>query len=476
MTVARPSRPPADRRPPGRRQGHSGGPHRRGVRHPGDLDRRHLPRQRRERHRARQEGQGHRRRRRLRAGPLTNELVRDRLSQADAADGFLLDGYPRNLDQVARPRRVPRRHGERSTRSSSSSAARGDVERLRCARSSRAAPTTPRRSSATASTSTSARPRRSSRLPRARPPRRGRRPRLARRGHARIVAALAERGIARSAAPEGLRRSIYKTPAELRLMVEPGLITAASLAAVRAAIAPGITTLELERGIRAHPRLGGVSNFQLVPGYRHTMCASVNDEVVHGIPGTRARARRHRVDRLRRGGRRAGTATPRSRSSCSDPGGPSVVAERQRLSRGDRRVPVGGDRRARHGAAPQRDRRSDRGLHRRVADGYGILGTTSATASGADARGAARLQLPRRGSRARGEARTRASRSSRWSSRGATRRSSGRRLDRLDPRRPDASHWEHTVAVHAGGMWVLTAADGGAAGLAPFGVTPAPIQ
>jgi len=32
---------------------------------------------------------------------LTNDLVRDRLLQADAADGFLLDGYPRTADQVA---------------------------------------------------------------------------------------------------------------------------------------------------------------------------------------------------------------------------------------------------------------------------------------------------------------------------------------------------------------------------------------
>ncbi|MCA1942083.1 MAG: adenylate kinase [Yonghaparkia sp.] len=31
---------------------------------------------------------------------LTNDLVRDRLSQTDAADGFLLDGYPRTIDQV----------------------------------------------------------------------------------------------------------------------------------------------------------------------------------------------------------------------------------------------------------------------------------------------------------------------------------------------------------------------------------------
>ncbi|MEL0261051.1 MAG: nucleoside monophosphate kinase, partial [Aquiluna sp.] len=31
---------------------------------------------------------------------LTNDLVRDRLSQDDAAAGFLLDGYPRTIDQV----------------------------------------------------------------------------------------------------------------------------------------------------------------------------------------------------------------------------------------------------------------------------------------------------------------------------------------------------------------------------------------
>ncbi len=39
----------------------------------------------------------------------------------------------------------------------------------------------------------------------------------------------------------------------------------------------------------------------------------------------------------------------------------------------------------------------------------------------------------------------------------------------------DAAHWEHTVAVHAAGIWVTTAADGGAAGLAALGVTPVPI-
>jgi len=35
-----------------------------------------------------------------------------------------------------------------------------------------------------------------------------------------------------------------------------------------------------------------------------------------------------------------------------------------------------------------------------------------------------------------------------------------------------ACHWEHTVAVHKDGIWVTTAVDGGAAGLADWGVTP----
>lgn len=39
-----------------------------------------------------------------------------------------------------------------------------------------------------------------------------------------------------------------------------------------------------------------------------------------------------------------------------------------------------------------------------------------------------------------------------------------------------ACHWEHEIAVHKRGIWILTAPDGGAAGLAPFGVTPVPLD
>ena len=42
---------------------------------------------------------------------LTNDLVRDRLTQADCADGFLLDGYPRTTDQVRALDEVLAEHG-----------------------------------------------------------------------------------------------------------------------------------------------------------------------------------------------------------------------------------------------------------------------------------------------------------------------------------------------------------------------------
>src|SRR5690606_23092750 len=83
-------------------------------------------------------------------------------------------------------------------------------------------------------------------------------------------------------------RSIYKTPEQVRAMVEPGLITAAALDAVRELVAPGITTAELDAAAnRVIVGRGAKSNFQMVRGYRHTVCASVNDQVVHGIPSNR---------------------------------------------------------------------------------------------------------------------------------------------------------------------------------------------
>ena len=55
---------------------------------------------------------------------------------------------------------------------------------------------------------------------------------------------------------------------------------------VRAKVKPGMTTLDLDTLAETHIRdHGGIPNFQLVPGYRHTLCTGVNDAVLHGMPG-----------------------------------------------------------------------------------------------------------------------------------------------------------------------------------------------
>ncbi|MCX6496205.1 MAG: M24 family metallopeptidase, partial [Rhodoluna sp.] len=78
-------------------------------------------------------------------------------------------------------------------------------------------------------------------------------------------------------------RITLKTNADMLLMREAGLITAAALKAVKDAIAPGISTLELDAIAEATiVSMGARSNFKLVAGYKHTICSSINDEVVHG--------------------------------------------------------------------------------------------------------------------------------------------------------------------------------------------------
>ena len=402
--------------------------------------------------------------------------------------GFLLDGYPRNLGQVGAPRRVPRRARTSRSTPSSSSASRAtesiDAAR-RCARASRGAPTTPRRPSPTASTIYERETAPILDVYRERGHRRrDRRRRLARRDHRPHLRGA--RGARDRAACRGLsasatfRRSIYKSPAQLRAMVEPGLITAAALDAVRAADRARVS--RRSSWMPRHPRVitgrGAESNFQMVRGYRHTICTSVNEQVVHGIPGARVLEpgdivsidagaeyrgleRRLGLHRRRagsvapRGGRRARGALARHRG---------VAVGRHRCA-GDR-PPSGRDRRrdrrttsTRPGRRLRHPARLRRPRHRPQ-----------------DARVAIGLQLPRLRPGRRGARRGSCSRSSPWSSSATRRPSSRTTTGRSRPLDGTAgSHWEHSVAVHDGGIWVLTAPDGGAAGLAPFGVTPAAI-
>jgi methionyl aminopeptidase len=82
-----------------------------------------------------------------------------------------------------------------------------------------------------------------------------------------------------------------KTPDQILVMREAGLVVARTLELLRAAVEPGVSTADLdaiaEESIRSQ---GAVPSFLGYHGYPASICASVNDEVVHGIPGGRVLA------------------------------------------------------------------------------------------------------------------------------------------------------------------------------------------
>jgi methionyl aminopeptidase len=272
------------------------------------------------------------------------------------------------------------------------------------------------------------------------------------------------------------RKNIYKTPEELRLLVRPGVVTAASLDAVRAAIRPGVTTLELDTiAERAIIERGGVSNFKLVPGYKHTICASVNDDVVHGIPGARTLQPGDIVS-IDNGAEVEGwNGDSAFTVVIPDETRPELVASRQRLSdvtEGSLWAGIARLSRARHlnevGEAIE-DYIEAHGTFGIVTDyiGHGIgrsmheappVFNYRVRAKGPDVKPGLVVAIEPMVTLGSIETFVREDDWTVATDDGSV-----------------AAHWEHSVAVHADGIWVTTALDGGAAGLAAFGVTPTPI-
>jgi len=90
----------------------------------------------------------------------------------------------------------------------------------------------------------------------------------------------------------GDRRVTLKSASQIRRMAVAGQLVADVLDVVGAAIRPGVTTLELDRIAEDLIRTrGGIPSFIGEPGsiapYRHSLCISIDSEVVHGIPGKR---------------------------------------------------------------------------------------------------------------------------------------------------------------------------------------------
>ncbi|ALS26195.1 type I methionyl aminopeptidase [Paenibacillus cisolokensis] len=81
---------------------------------------------------------------------------------------------------------------------------------------------------------------------------------------------------------------ICKSEAELRYMREAGRIVAETHRLMAQAIRPGITTLELDHIAETYIRSqGAVPSFKGYNQFPGSICTSVNNELVHGIPGSR---------------------------------------------------------------------------------------------------------------------------------------------------------------------------------------------
>ena len=87
-----------------------------------------------------------------------------------------------------------------------------------------------------------------------------------------------------------------KTPEQIAVMREAGLVVARTLGVLAAAARPGVTTAELDALAEAEIRAAGATpSFKGYHGYPATICTSVNEEIVHGIPSPRRGSRPRRA-------------------------------------------------------------------------------------------------------------------------------------------------------------------------------------
>lgn len=279
------------------------------------------------------------------------------------------------------------------------------------------------------------------------------------------------------------RRSVYKSPAELRSLAVAGRATAAALAEARRLLVVGATPLELDAAAdRIIGERGGRSNFQLVPGYRHTLCVSVDDDVVHGIPGERP-FRPGDIVSVDGGAEVDGwNGDAAFTLVLPDPSRPDVVAARERLSSVTEQAlwhGVAALARATHlnevGAAiedfvvAQSDGAGSDHRYGILTDyvGHGIGRTMHEEPP------VFNYRVDRKGAAVRPGLVVAIEPMIVAGSIDTFVRDDDWTVTTSDG--SDAAHWEHSVAVHSGGIWVLTADDGGAAALAEHGIVPVPI-
>lgn len=265
----------------------------------------------------------------------------------------------------------------------------------------------------------------------------------------------------------------YKSAAQMKQMVDAGNITSAALDAAVAAAVEGATTGDVNEAAAAIIKAAGAtSNFLGYHGFPATICTSVNEQVVHGIPGA-YRLKDGDVVSIDGGaivngwhGDSArtvivGTADPADQE-LSDVTRASLWHGIAALAKGSRVGEIGCA--------------IDDYVHDAAGDKFGILEEYVGHGIGTQMHQApdvVNFRSRNLGPKikpgmclaiepmlVRGSLETEVLDDD-WT------------VVTADGAR--AAHWEHSVAVHTGGIWVLTAPDGGAADLAPFGVVPVPI-
>ncbi|WP_062517599.1 type I methionyl aminopeptidase [Demequina gelatinilytica] len=265
-----------------------------------------------------------------------------------------------------------------------------------------------------------------------------------------------------------MARIELKTREQMRVMAQAGVIVERALAAAKAACVPGASTSAADaEAARVIAEAGATSNFLGYHGFPATICISVNEEVVHGIPGDRVLTDGDVVSidcgAVVDGWHGDSAISFIVGEPVSDADAKLVTVTERSLWAGIAAL-AGASRIGEVGAAVE-DVAEAAGLH--PLDGYVGHGIGTAMHMEPD--------VPNYRTRGRsphvqhgmclaiepmlviGTSES-AVLADEWT------------VVSLDGSR--AAHWEHSVAVHEDGIWVLTASDGGASRLVPLGITP----
>jgi methionyl aminopeptidase len=259
-----------------------------------------------------------------------------------------------------------------------------------------------------------------------------------------------------------------KSPEQIAAMRSAGLVVARALAAMASAVAPGVSTADLDAIARDVLReTGASSSFLGYHGYPAVICASVNDRVVHGIPSAGEKLAEGDLISIDFGAIVAGW---HGDSAVTVPVG-TVSREAAELSATCEAAMWDGLAAAQAGARLSDISHAVETSIRR-AGRYGIVAGYGGHGIGSQMHMAPHILnygRPGKGPRLTPGMALAIEPMVTLGSRATRELDDGWTVVTVDG--SWAAHWEHTVAILPDGPWVLTAADGGRAELAKRGVT-----